>query len=69
MPMAGTSATANTSLSFYDAFVTVSGQVGDGTPGLGIRGWGTTRFMGHQFDWKVEFIETLTWVLADHRRP
>lgn len=44
-------------LSVYDAFVTGSGQVGDGPPGLGTRGWGTTRFMGQQFDWVVEFTE------------
>jgi uncharacterized protein YndB with AHSA1/START domain len=44
-------------LSAYDAFVTKSGQVGDGPPGLGTRGWGTTRFMGQQFDWLVEFTE------------
>lgn len=44
-------------LSVYDAFVTASGQVGDGPPGLGTRGWGTTRFMGQQFDWVVEFTE------------
>lgn len=44
-------------LAVYDAFVTVSGQVGDGPPGLGTRGWGTTRFMGQQFDWMVELTE------------
>jgi len=44
-------------LSVYDAFVTASGQVGDGAPGLGTRGRGTTRFMGQQFDWTVEFTE------------
>ncbi|WP_426225061.1 SRPBCC family protein [Pseudarthrobacter sp. DSP2-3-2b1] len=44
-------------LSAYDAFVTTSGQVGDGPPGLGTRGRGTTRFMGQQFDWMVEFTE------------
>jgi uncharacterized membrane protein len=44
-------------LSAYDAFVAASGQVGDGPPGLGTRGWGTTRYMGQQFDWKVEFTE------------
>jgi uncharacterized protein YndB with AHSA1/START domain len=44
-------------LSAYDAFVTASGQVGDGPPGLGTRGRGTTRFMGQQFDWTVEFTE------------
>ncbi|GAB4099753.1 SRPBCC family protein [Sinomonas halotolerans] len=44
-------------LSAYDAFVTASGRVGDGPPGLGTRGWGTTRFMGQQFDWVVEFTE------------
>lgn len=44
-------------LSVYDAFVTASGQVGDGPPGLGTRGRGTTRFMGQQFDWVVEFTE------------
>lgn len=44
-------------LSVYDAFVTASGQVGDGAPGLGTRGWGTTRYMGQQFDWTVEFTE------------
>jgi uncharacterized protein YndB with AHSA1/START domain len=44
-------------LSVYDAFVTASGQVGDGPPGLGTRGRGTTRFMGQQFDWTVEFTE------------
>jgi carbon monoxide dehydrogenase subunit G len=44
-------------LSVYDAFVTASGQVGDGPPGLGTRGRGTTRFMGQQFDWTVEFSE------------
>ena len=44
-------------LSAYDAFVAASGQVGDGPPGLGTRGWGTTRYMGQQFDWLVEFTE------------
>ncbi|RDV10999.1 hypothetical protein DXK94_07490 [Arthrobacter sp. RT-1] len=44
-------------LSAFDAFVTASGQVGDGPPGLGTRGRGTTRFMGQQFDWMVEFTE------------
>lgn len=44
-------------LSVYDAFVSVSGQVGDGPPGLGTRGWGTTRFMGQQSDWTVEYTE------------
>jgi uncharacterized membrane protein len=44
-------------LSVYDAFVTASGQVGDGPPGLGTRGWGITRFMGQHFDWTVEFTE------------
>lgn len=44
-------------LSVYDAFVTASGQVGDGAPGLGTRGWGTTRYMGQQFNWTVEFTE------------
>lgn len=44
-------------LSVYDAFVTASGQVRDGAPGLGTRGWGTTRYMGQQFDWTVEFTE------------
>ena len=44
-------------LSAYDAFVTASGPVGDGPPGLGTRGWGRTRFMGQQFDWMVEFTE------------
>lgn len=44
-------------LSVYDAFVTASGQVGDGPPGLGTRGWGTTRFMGQQSDWTVEYTE------------
>lgn len=44
-------------LSAYDAFVTTSGQIGDGPPGLGTQGRGTTRFMGQQFDWMVEFTE------------
>ena len=44
-------------LSAFDAFVTASGQVGDGPPGLGTRGRGTTRFMGQQFDWMVELTE------------
>lgn len=44
-------------LSVYDAFVTASGQVGDGPSGLGTRGWGTTRFMGQQSDWTVEYTE------------
>lgn len=44
-------------LSAYDAFVTKSGQVGDGPPGLGTRGRGTTRYMGRQFDWMVEYTE------------
>jgi carbon monoxide dehydrogenase subunit G len=44
-------------LSAFDAFVTASGQVGDGPPGLGTRGRGTTRYMGQQFDWMVEFTE------------
>lgn len=42
-------------LSTYDAFVTASGQVGDGPPGLGTRGRGTTRFMGKESDWTVEY--------------
>jgi carbon monoxide dehydrogenase subunit G len=42
-------------LSAFDAFVTSSGQVGDGPPELGTRGRGTTRYMGQQFDWMVEF--------------
>jgi hypothetical protein len=37
-------------LSSYDAFVAASGQIGDGLPRLGTRGWGTTRYMGQQFD-------------------
>ena len=44
-------------LSLYDAFVTASSQIGDGPPGLGTRGRGSTRFMGRQFDWVVEFTE------------
>lgn len=44
-------------LSVYDAFVSVSGQVGDGPPALGTRGRGTTRFMGQQSDWTVEYTE------------
>lgn len=44
-------------LSAYDAFVTASGQVGDGPPGVGTRGRGTTRFMGQQFEWTVEYTE------------
>lgn len=44
-------------LAVYDAFVTSSGQVGDGPPEVGTRGRGTTRFMGKQFDWVVEFTE------------
>jgi uncharacterized protein YndB with AHSA1/START domain len=44
-------------LSSFDAFVTASGQVRDGPPGLGTRGRGTTRYMGQQFDWMVEFTE------------
>ncbi|WP_066290612.1 SRPBCC family protein [Arthrobacter sp. B6] len=44
-------------LSVYDAFVTKSGPVGTVPPGLGTRGWGTTRFMGREFDWMVEFTE------------
>lgn len=44
-------------LAVYDAFVTASGQVGDGPVGLGTRGWGKTRFMGQQFDWTVEYTE------------
>ena len=44
-------------LSAFDAFVTASGQVGDGPPGLGTRGRGTSRYMGQQFDWIVEFTE------------
>jgi carbon monoxide dehydrogenase subunit G len=44
-------------LSAYDAFVNASGQVGDGPPGLGTRGRGTTRYMGQQFEWMVEFTE------------
>ena len=44
-------------LAVYDAFVTASGQVGDGPVGLGTRGWGKTRFMGQQFAWTVEYTE------------
>ena len=44
-------------LAAYDALVTKSGQVGDGPPGLGTRGRGTTRFMGKESDWTVEYTE------------
>ncbi|WP_426006236.1 SRPBCC family protein [Paenarthrobacter sp. NyZ202] len=44
-------------LSTYDAFVISSGPLGDAPPGLGTRGRGTTRIMGRQFDWMVEYTE------------
>lgn len=44
-------------LAAYDAFVTESGPVGDGPPGRGTRGRGTTRFMGKESRWTVEYTD------------
>jgi uncharacterized protein YndB with AHSA1/START domain len=44
-------------LAVYDPFVTASRQVDNGPVGLGTRGRGTSRYMGQQSDWTVEYTE------------